>query len=143
VTLTPRSDVRAALGDPSDWYIMSIDNRDDATAATSAIWKYGDAELYFNDLDRVWMIHFDCFDVPKCGTSLILDPWIIRSELPLEALQAGLTNAGITFRSVAHFDPAYTAVDTEGAVQFVVRTTQDAFEKLGLSVFGRSNLTLI
>ena len=63
-----RSDITDALGPPTNWLNGTLLDR-------SALWKYGDAEVYFDDDDRVHLIHFDWFKVPIGGPTLELSPW--------------------------------------------------------------------
>ncbi len=55
------------------------------------IWKYGDFELHFApDDDRLKRIYIDDFDIPRGSRTLVLDPWIIRRDLPRAELVAAL-----------------------------------------------------
>jgi hypothetical protein len=126
-----RDKVSALLGSPTDWLNETPVDR-------SAIWKYGDLELYFDDDEYVYMIHFDLFDVPVGGAALQLSPWVLRRGLPLEDLENALRSATIPFSSSPDkFNPDCVHIVTPAGVSFVVRVEGVANE-LGLCQFGHS-----
>jgi hypothetical protein len=66
------------------------------------VWKYGDVELLFDATTRPCRIH--CVEMhafegaPTGGRWLQLDPWIVRSELPVEEMGFALGALGIPYR---------------------------------------------
>lgn len=126
-----RGDVSAFLGPPTDWL-------DGKPVGRSAIWKYGDVELYFDDEDGLYMIHFDSFDAPVGGASLQLSPWVVRGGLPLQQLEHALSSSGIPFVTAADTSNLdCVRVATPVGVSFLVQVEGDA-DELGLCQFGLS-----
>jgi hypothetical protein len=126
-----RREVSETLGSPTNWL-------NGKPVGQSAIWKYGDVEVYFDDEDRVHLIHFDWFKVPAGGPTLQLSPWVIRQGLPLNELEGALRTAGIPFDT--HPDksnPECVTVVTSAGVSFLVQVDGDA-DELGLCQFSRS-----
>ena len=63
-----------------------------------SIWKYGDAQFFFDWPRGLYMVHLDTFSVPG-GTpggwgGLVLDPWCVREGLPLGEFRAAAQAAG-------------------------------------------------
>jgi len=119
-----RLEVSEQLGPPTNW---SDDNN---------IWKYGDAEIYFED-NQVWLIHFDWFEVPVGSPALKLQPWIVRLGLLLPDLETGFRQVGIEFKSY-HPDPwndDCVKVVTSAGVYFVLCVEGNP-DELGLRIFG-------
>ena len=127
-----RLDISNALGPPSDWATGQAVNR-------SAVWKYGDVEVYFGpDDDRVSLIHFDWFTVPTGGPTLTLQPWVIRVGLPLAELEVALGAAGVGFECQPDAaNPGCVKLVTAAAVSFLVGVEGQP-DELGLHVFGIS-----
>ena len=76
-----------------------------------AVWKYGDIEVLFAD-DRVYCInvHF-VTDRPRGGGGIRLDPWILRTGLPLEAFEQVLASMGLAWhKEVPAYDPTQVHV---------------------------------
>ena len=85
-----RLEVRDLLGPAEDW--SSARNPD----GSSAIWKYGDFEFYFDGHDApLHLLRADSFRVPSGGQTMALDPWILRRGLSRRALARRLTAEGI------------------------------------------------
>jgi hypothetical protein len=126
-----RGEVADALGPPTDWL-------NGKPVGRSAIWKYGDAEVFFDDEDRVYLIQFDSFKVPVGGPTLQLLPWVIRHGLPLEELEQALRAAGIPFDTRPdQRNPGCVKVVTSAGAYFLVQVEGDA-DEMGLCQFGRS-----
>lgn len=124
-----RREVSDTLGPPTNWL-------NGKPIGQSALWKYGDVEVYFGGEDRVHLIHFDWFKIPVGGPTLQLSPWVIRQRLPLEELEGALRAGGIAFDT--HPDesnPECVKVVTSAGVSFLVQIHGDA-DELGLSQFG-------
>lgn len=66
------------------------------------VWKYGDLELLFTGPAHpfaVYCVEMHAFaGVPSGGRKLRLDPWIVRSELPLVDMRRALDGLGVTYR---------------------------------------------
>jgi hypothetical protein len=66
------------------------------------VWQYGDLELLFDASERpfrVSCVEMHAFDgVPSGGRKVRIDPWIVRSTLPLADMRQALTELGVTFR---------------------------------------------
>lgn len=102
----------------------------------SDIWLYGDAGVYFEG-ERVYLIHFEEFEVPCGGGGLALDPWVVRRGLRLEALQQALDSASIVFRTEPGPMSEYCKlVTTSAGVYFIVQIEGEP-DELGLWAFGR------
>jgi hypothetical protein len=74
-----------------------------ADGGEDAVWKYGDIELLF-DVGRapavVWCVEMHAFDgAPEGGRRVRVDPWIVRSELPLATMLAALDRLAVAHRS--------------------------------------------
>jgi len=124
-----RNQVFALLGAPADWLKEKPVNE-------SAIWKYGDLELYFEG-DHLHMIHFDSFEVPVAGGVLQLSPWVLCRGLPLEDLEKALRRATIPFTSTPdRWNPGCMRVVTSAGVSFLIQIEGQAHD-LGLCQFGR------
>lgn len=71
-----------------------------------AVWKYGDLELLFDATSRpfrVSCVEMHAFDgAPSGGRKLRLDPWIVRSELPLADMRRALDALGVPYREEVH-----------------------------------------
>lgn len=67
-----------------------------------AVWKYGDIELLFDTSHqpfRLYCVEMHAFDgVPSGGGKVRLEPWIVRSELPLADLVRELDALGVPHR---------------------------------------------
>ena len=129
-----RTDISDALGPPTDW-------ASGKAVGQSAVWKYGDVEVYFGPADdRVWLIHFDWFTVPTGGPTLTIDPWVVRRGLPLADLDAALRAASIGFEQRADAaNPGCANVVTAAGVSFIVGV-EGGPDELGLLVFGVSDV---
>jgi hypothetical protein len=126
-----RNQVSDLLGPPTDWLNKQPVDR-------SAIWKYGDLELYYDDVDCVYMIHFDWFEVPVGGAALQLSPWLLRRGLPLEDLENALHSADIQYSTTPDkWNSDCVRTVTTAGVSFVVQVKGEAFN-LGLCEFGLS-----
>jgi len=126
-----RGQVSAILGSPTDW-------QNEKSVDRSAIWKYGDVVLHFDDDNRLYLIHCDWFDVPVGGAALQLSPWVLRRGLPLEDLENALRSATISFSSTPDkWNPDCVRVVTPAGVSFLVCVGGEANE-LGLCQFGHS-----
>ena len=124
-----RAEVRDALGPPMSWLAGKRVER-------SPLWKYGDAELYFDAAEKLEVIHFDWFEVPTGGPTLELHPWVIRRGLPLPQLEAALRAEGIDFGGGRdRWNPECVRVVTAARVDFLVQVEGDA-DELGLWEFG-------
>ncbi len=125
-----RDEVLKFLGAPTDFLAGKLVDQ-------SAIWKYGDVEVYFAD-DVVSLVHFDRFEVPVGGPTLKIEPWVIRRGLPLDKLEDALRRSSIEFSAACDpSNPKCVKVVTSAGVAFVVQVDGEACE-LGLSIFGRS-----
>lgn len=65
------------------------------------VWKYGDLELLFTGRSHpftVYCVEMHAFaDVPSGGRKLRIDPWIVRSELPLADMRRALAQHGVAY----------------------------------------------
>lgn len=96
-----QAELRAALGRP--------DAAGCPDEGVDMVWKYGDIELLFEPSRpaRVWCVEMHAFSgAPTGGSRICLDPWIVRTGLPLGELRRGLEKIGVGFREeVAKTDP--------------------------------------
>lgn len=69
------------------------------------VWKYGDLELLFcaDEVScRVFCVELHAFaGVPSGGPRILVDPWLVRSELPREQMLHALRNRGVAYREEA------------------------------------------
>lgn len=86
-----RADVAACFGAPPQWSTPA------KTAATAAIWKYGDIEFYFNN-DKLWMIFADDFEIPVGNEQIELDAWKVGRTCTPSEMERHLNEAGIVYR---------------------------------------------
>ena len=87
-----RDIVKSLLGEPDDF------SNDRTKHGKPRIWKYGDIEFHFDDLDDCLnMIHSDDFLVPIGSKKFDLDPWILKDELSLANAMEILSVEGIGF----------------------------------------------
>ena len=113
-----RDELLAAVGPPSDWMLDTVD-RIKSRMETSGIWWYGDVEFHFDE-DRVWMIFSDHSPLTDGGKTLLIDPWIIRAELPRLKFEAELTLRGIEFKTVTYpYAPDEVRVVTSHGAEFL------------------------
>lgn len=73
------------------------DIRHDGDDGLWQIWKYGDLELcFYGEPYRLGYATLHGFrDRPMGNANLAIDPWIIRTGLPIEQFEHGLDDAGI------------------------------------------------
>jgi hypothetical protein len=85
-----RSQVEQLLGLPDDWEYEA------PTYQSATIWKYGDIEFYFQ-ADRLYMIFTDDFKIPKGGTKIQLDAWIVDGNLTCSEAKKSLSASNIPY----------------------------------------------
>lgn len=108
-----RAEVRSFLGEPDDLGGTSRKHR------KPAIWKYGGFEFHFPPPgDSLSLIHVDHFDIPLGGRNGIVDPWVIRSDLPQDALERELGKLGIAYEVRQEAYREVLLIETASGVQF-------------------------
>lgn len=118
----PREDLRKLLGDPPNWGLAS------SPAAQAQIWRYGNVEFHFNDLENVYLIFSDHDHLTDGGDTLCLDPWVIQKELPRAQFEAELVRVGIDFVVVRPaYDPNQRIIETVAKVNFVFMEEYESF----------------
>lgn len=86
-----RGEVIRHLGEPTDWSAGRKFFR-------AGILKYGDFEFHFDPRDGLlWLIHLEEFSATTAGSSVRLDPWIIRPALTLSETEITLTRRGVSY----------------------------------------------
>ena len=116
-----RAQVRAALGEPDDLGGTSRKHRE------PAIWKYGGFELHFPPSgDSLELIHVDHFDLPSGGRNVVVEPWIIRGDLPQDALERELKKLGLAFGVREEANRETFLIETASSVQFGYHLDDDA-----------------
>jgi len=118
----PREDLRKLLGDPPNWAAPA------SSASRAKLWRYGDVEFHFFDLQNVGMIFSDHDNLADGGDTLCLDPWVIQKELPRAQFEADLAGVGIDFVFVhPAFDPSQSIILTIAKVNFLFIEKQESF----------------
>jgi hypothetical protein len=88
------------------------------------VWKYGDVELLFDPSQRpvrVFCVELHGFEgVPTGGSKVRLDPWIVRCDLPLDAMRKALAELRVKYREEPQ--PHHPTV-----IQLVVRDDPEFF----------------
>lgn len=108
-----RAHVRSFLGEPDDLGGTSRKHR------KPAIWKYGSFEFSFPPPgDSLTLIHADHFDIPSGGRNVIVDPWIIRGDLPQDDLERELGKAGFAYQVREEAYREALLIETVSGVQF-------------------------
>ncbi|WP_433421665.1 hypothetical protein ACQP1V_11090 [Microtetraspora malaysiensis] len=109
-----RAAIRDLLGEPHAVHIAT------RRVAYEDIWKYGDFEFYFDDshdgADILWMIYTDEFTIPRCGSGVDVDPWLLRWDLPLAEATAALSGAGVGWDPHPAPPPDMDSIVTTGGV---------------------------
>ena len=126
-----RNSLGSLLGDPDDWGVSP------KSLNIADIWKYGDIEFYFDDSDILYMIFADTFDVPNGGTSMMIDPWVVRMHLDHSTFKDALQEIGISYSIVAlSYLSGQIDIKTIGNVEFRFQIEiEDEFDCLGLQSF--------
>lgn len=113
-----RDDVQRAFGPPDDR---------DARARTdeaARIWKYGDIEFHFDGggaRATLRLIHADSFaSVPRGGSKVDLDPWIVSRTLSEDVAEGELTKARIAYALGRYeYDSHLDELRTSGGVSLL------------------------
>lgn len=108
-----RAQVRTSLGEPDDLGGTSRKHR------KPAIWKYGSFELHFPPPgDSLSLIHVDHFDIQLGGRNVIVEPWIMRGDLPQDALERELSKLGLAYEVREEPNRNVLLLETASGVQF-------------------------
>ena len=110
---TPRAKVYEILGNPDDWSVGDAAKKGRDPWRTSNIWKYGDLEFHFGllDEDHLALIYADDFIVPRGGTAIALDPWIMHRDATQSEVEHALHAIQIDFRRIqSRFDEGVTGL---------------------------------
>jgi hypothetical protein len=128
-----KAEVRAHLGEPDDTGGRSHKYPE------PRIWKYGSFEFHFEPgSDRLRFIHADDFEVPEGGKNVMLDPWIIRRDLPREDLESALRALGLDFRTEYVPERAAVVIKYVPGLEFAYEVeTGDPRHATALSVISR------
>lgn len=120
--------VESILGLPKTWGMPP------SLIENAKIWKYGDIEFHFCN-DELWMIFADTFEVPTGGSSLNLDPWVIRYGMPQQEFERELRKEHITFScSDSRHNVGELVVMTNAKVCFTFRRSVNDYGPAGLCV---------
>jgi hypothetical protein len=127
-----RSRVVEFVGRPSDFSARQPEAR-------AAVWRYGSAELHFDEEDRICLIHFDDgFDIPRGGSGLSFAPWVLKEGMARDVLEQSLNSVGIGFRSSADpHNPGCIKIVTSSGVYFLLGIEGPCIGR-GLLLFGAS-----
>jgi hypothetical protein len=127
-----RGQVVQLVGRPSDFSAHHPEAR-------ATVWRYGNAELHFNEEDRIWLFHFDDgFDVPRGGSGLLFEPWVLKEKMTREVLEQSLKSVGIGFRTSADpHNPGCVKIVTSSGVYFLLGIEGPCIGR-GLLLFGAS-----
>lgn len=121
-----RAQVRSFLGEPDDLGGTSRKHRE------PAIWKYGSFEFHFPPPeDALRLIHADHFDVPSGGRTMTFDPWIVRGDLPRDALERELGNLGLAYEVRREAYSEAFVIETASGVQFGYRLAEGELPPAG------------
>ncbi len=121
-----RKELRELLGDPPLWGTQQTVDRAD-------IWRYGDIECHFGN-SAVSFIFSDHENLTDGGSTLKIDPWVIRRGLPRTELEILLEKQGVCF-TVARFqyDVAQCHITTDSGVVFsFVDKPENEWDESGL-----------
>jgi len=91
-----RSELLQRLGEPDDFGCGPCRSK-------AGIWRYGDIEFHFSSKRSdatLCLVFSDGFDIPRGGTKIELDPWIICRKLKQVELESALHKLGLSFETV-------------------------------------------
>ncbi len=124
-----RYEVQKLIGNPEDWGTESH-------CESATIWRYADIEFYFTD-DKLRMIFTDHDDLTDGGSTISIDPWVVRRGLRLVEFESALRFEDIPFTVTRPtFDPCQRLLTTQTGVQFAFIEERDAdFDDHELGLF--------
>ncbi|NEO88705.1 MAG: hypothetical protein F6J87_31435, partial [Spirulina sp. SIO3F2] len=97
------------------------------------IWRYGDVEFHF-DHWVVWLIFSDHDNLIDGGSSLQINPWIIRRGMLCAELANGLDHEGVKFTiTQPQYDSSQRLLQTEAGVVFTfIAQSEETGQESGL-----------
>lgn len=121
-----QAEIQAILGSPQLWGPQQ-------SAKQARIWRYGDVEFHFDNW-RIWLIFSDHNNLTNGGSSLQLDPWIIRRGMARDELADGLDYQGIQFTITRpQYDVSQRLLQTEAGLVFTFfEPPEETWDESGL-----------